>query len=162
MPACLGAHLPKAYFSTALGPIHEPNKSSRSFAWQRSRILFYYVLMFGVFYRSFRVKRGSKMILSHMAPSCLDMSPYRAIWTYLRQHFIILSWFLQDFSAPTIRVTFLICRSLHLAMLMIFWDTWEAGSQTVSMEEPNLSIIHGNVGPVMNQAVQKLVPRGGL
>ena len=34
------------------------------------------------------VRRGPEMILSHMAPSCLDMSSYRALWTHFRQTII--------------------------------------------------------------------------
>ena len=30
------------------------------------------------------------MILSHMAPSCLNMSPYRAIWTHFRSNSMIV------------------------------------------------------------------------
>ena len=32
----------------------------------------------------FGVRRGLEIILSHMAPSCLNMSSYRAIWTHFR------------------------------------------------------------------------------
>ena len=30
------------------------------------------------------VRKGLKMILSHMAPSCLNMSSYRAMWSHFR------------------------------------------------------------------------------
>ena len=36
------------------------------------------------------VRRGFKMILSHRAPSSLNMSSYRAIWTHFRPNFIFL------------------------------------------------------------------------
>ena len=39
----------------------------------------------------FWVRRGLKMILSHRAPSSLNMSSYRAIWTHFRQK-IIFVW----------------------------------------------------------------------
>ena len=29
------------------------------------------------------------MMMSHRAPSCLNMSPYRAIWDHFRAHFMI-------------------------------------------------------------------------
>ena len=34
------------------------------------------------------VRRGFKMLLSHRAPSSLNMSSYRAIWTHFRPNFI--------------------------------------------------------------------------
>ena len=37
----------------------------------------------------FWVRRGLKMILSHMAPSCFNMSSYRAIWILFRRNSII-------------------------------------------------------------------------
>ena len=36
----------------------------------------------------FGVRRGLKMIVSHRAPSSLNMSSYRAIWTHFRPNFI--------------------------------------------------------------------------
>ena len=44
---------------------------------------------FGIFIAHFGVRRGSKMILSHRAPSSLNMSSYRAIWTYFRSNSMI-------------------------------------------------------------------------
>ena len=37
----------------------------------------------------FWVRRGPEMIVCHRAPSSLNMSPYRAIWTHFRQIFMI-------------------------------------------------------------------------
>ena len=37
----------------------------------------------------FGVRRGLKMIVSHRAPSSLNMSSYRAIWTHFRPIFMI-------------------------------------------------------------------------
>ena len=45
---------------------------------------FFWVIYFFVFYSPFGVRRGFKMILSHRAPSSLNMSSYRAIWTHFR------------------------------------------------------------------------------
>ena len=39
--------------------------------------------------QGFRVGRGLERILSHMAPTCLDMSPYRAIWTHFKSNSMI-------------------------------------------------------------------------
>ena len=44
----------------------------------------------------FGVRRGLKMILSHRAPSSLNMSSYRAIWTHFRQHFIFVCQQISD------------------------------------------------------------------
>ena len=41
-------------------------------------------------YSPFGVRRGLKMIVSHRAPSSLNMSSYRAIWTHFRQNFIFV------------------------------------------------------------------------
>ena len=38
----------------------------------------------------FGVRRGPDMIVSHRAPSSLNMSPYRAIWTHFRSKSMIL------------------------------------------------------------------------
>ena len=38
----------------------------------------------------FGVRRGFEMILSQRAPSSLNMSSYRAIWTHFRQNFILV------------------------------------------------------------------------
>ena len=43
---------------------------------------------FLIFIGLFGVRRGFKMILSHRAPSSLNMSSYRAIWTHFRPNFI--------------------------------------------------------------------------
>ena len=43
---------------------------------------------FWVFIPPFGVRRGPEMILSHRAPSSLNMSPYRAIWTHFKPIFI--------------------------------------------------------------------------
>ena len=44
---------------------------------------------FWIFIALFWVRRGFKMILSHMAPSSFNMSSYRAIWTHVRRNFVI-------------------------------------------------------------------------
>ena len=49
---------------------------------------FTFLRMFGHFMGLFGVRRGFKMILSHRAPSSLNMSSYRAIWTHFRPNFI--------------------------------------------------------------------------
>ena len=51
-----------------------------------SRRFFTFLRIFGHFMALFVVRRGFKMILSHMAPSSLNMSSYRAIWTHFRQN----------------------------------------------------------------------------
>ena len=49
--------------------------------------------LFGVIFRIFMghiwVRRGLEMILSHRAPSSLNMSSYRAIWTHFRSNSMI-------------------------------------------------------------------------
>ena len=42
-----------------------------------------------------------EMILSHMAPSCLNMSSYRAIWTHFRPNFIFFG--LKNIRLPNIQ-----------------------------------------------------------
>ena len=44
---------------------------------------------FGFFIAPFWVRRGPEMIVSHRAPSSLNMSPYRAIWTHFRPNSMI-------------------------------------------------------------------------
>ena len=39
--------------------------------------------------QGFRVGRGLEWILSHMAPSCFDTNPYRAIWTRFKSNSVI-------------------------------------------------------------------------
>ena len=46
---------------------------------------------FLIFITLFGVKRGLRMILSHRAPSSLNMSSYQTIWTHFRQNFIIFA-----------------------------------------------------------------------
>ena len=53
-----------------------------------SRRFFTFLRMFGHSMTLSGVRRGFKMILSHRAPSSLNMSSYRAIWTHFRQNFI--------------------------------------------------------------------------
>ena len=45
--------------------------------------------IFWIFMRQFWVTRGLKMILSHRAPSSINMSSYRAIWTHFRSNSMI-------------------------------------------------------------------------
>ena len=54
-----------------------------------ARTLRLFFLFFGSFIAPFGVRRGLKMILSHRAPSSLNISPYRAIWTHFRPIFMI-------------------------------------------------------------------------
>ena len=53
-----------------------------------SRRFFTFLRIFGHSMAFFGVRRGFKMILSHRAPSSLNMSSYRAIWTHFRPNFI--------------------------------------------------------------------------
>ena len=46
---------------------------------------------FWIFVTLFGVRRGFKMILSHRAPSSLNMSSYRTIWTHFRQTYFCLA-----------------------------------------------------------------------
>ena len=50
-----------------------------------ARTLRLFLGFFGSYIAPFGARRGFKMILSHMAPSCFNMSSYRAIWTHFRQ-----------------------------------------------------------------------------
>ena len=43
----------------------------------------------GFFITPFWVRRGPEMIVSHKAPSSVNMSSYRAIWTHFRQILMI-------------------------------------------------------------------------
>ena len=45
-------------------------------------------IIFWIFMALLGVRRGSEMILSFRAPSSLNMSSYRAIWTHFRLNFI--------------------------------------------------------------------------
>ena len=46
---------------------------------------FRFLIIFGLSRRVLGFGKGFKMILSHMAPSCFNMSSYGAIWTHFRQ-----------------------------------------------------------------------------
>ena len=82
------------------------------------------------------VRRGLKMILSLVAPCCLNMllSSYRAIWTQFGPNLV----FFQDADGQQIRESFLHDRSLHLATLIRIWQIWAPRSQKVRKEEINL------------------------
>ena len=56
------------------------------------------------------------MILSHRAPSSLNMSSYRAIWTDVRPNFMCS--FAKQMSDPEISKLFLNYKSPHLAILI--------------------------------------------
>ena len=66
--------------------------------WVSSRRFFTFLRIFGHSMALFGVRRGFKMILSHGAPSSLNMSSYRAIWTHFRPnsmifiHLILQTW----------------------------------------------------------------------
>ena len=104
--------------------------------------------------------RGFKMILSHMAPSCLDMSSYRAIWTRFRPN-VIFCWPKNLRSWSKNPRSFLNCKSPHLAILINIWHIREDGSQKVNNDEPDLGFFHGNVWPVISQAVRKNLSERG-
>ena len=48
-----------------------------------------FVAQFWIFVALLGVKGGLEMIGSHRAPSSLNVSPYRAIWTHFRPIFMI-------------------------------------------------------------------------
>ena len=53
------------------------------------------------------------------------------------------------------------------AIHKLIWHIWEDGSRKVNVNEPNLRIYHGNVWPVISQAVRKpcfstSIPRGQI
>ena len=83
------------------------------------------------------------MILSQRAPSSLNMSSYRAVWTHFRLNFIFFQRKIPDLG-PKILDFFLKCRSSHPAILINSLHIWECRSQTVSMEELDLRIFDGN------------------
>ena len=58
----------------------------------------------------FVIRRGWKMSVSHIPPSNLDMSSYRAIWTHFRQNFILFG---RKISDPGKSKLFLKCKSSH-------------------------------------------------
>ena len=45
---------------------------------------------FWIFICNFWVRRGLQMILRHRAPSSLNMSSYRAMWTHFKPNFIFV------------------------------------------------------------------------
>ena len=49
---------------------------------------FRFVWIFWIFIAPFGIRRGLKMIVSHRAPSSLNITPYRATWTHFRQNSI--------------------------------------------------------------------------
>ena len=109
------------------------------------------------------VKRGLKMILSHRAPSSLNMSSYQAIWTHFRPNFIFVWPNKSQILAKN--PIFLKCKSHHLAILINIWHIWEDRSRKVNNDEPDLRFCHGNFWPVMSQVVRKAcfsawIPRG--
>ena len=75
-------------FITTVLPLFITRSSGPRFA--RPSLLPRFVGPFWIFYNPFCVRRGLKMILSHIAPSCLSMSSYRAIWTHFRSNSIIV------------------------------------------------------------------------
>ena len=108
------------------------------------------------------VRRGLKMIVSQRAPSSLNMSSYRAIWTHFRPNFILLGQKISDCQKSKL---FLKCKSPHLAILINIWHIWEDRSRKVNNDEPDLRFFHGNFWPVISQAVRKpcfstSIPRG--
>ena len=110
----------------------------------------------------FWVRRGFKMILSHRAPSSLNMSSYRAIWTHFRPNFIFFWPKNLDYQKSKL---FLKCKSPHLAILINIWHIWEDRSRKVNNDEPDLRFFHGNFWPVISHAVRKpcfstSIPRG--
>ena len=62
-----------------------------------AKILFSFLRIFGHSMALLGVRRGFKMILSHIPLTSLNMSSYRAIWTHFRQNFI---FFEQTISYP--------------------------------------------------------------
>ena len=52
--------------------------------------VFYFLQIFCHSMAVFEVRRGFTKILSFWAPSSLDMSSYRAIWTHYRRNLIFL------------------------------------------------------------------------
>ena len=75
------------------------------------------------------------MILSHRAPSSLNMSSYRAIWTHFRPNII---FFTKKSSDPEKSKLFLKCQSPHLAILINICHMWEDGCRKANMNEPDL------------------------
>ena len=53
-------------------------------------------------------------------------------------------------------------KSPHLALLINIWHIWDCRSQKVNNDEPNLRLFHGNLWPVISQAVRKPCPEGWL
>ena len=104
------------------------------------------------------------MILSHRAPSSLNMSSYRAIWTHFRPNFIFFgrknlrSW--PKISDCQKSKLFQKCKSPHLAILINIWHIWDCRSRKVNNDELDLRFFCGNFWPVIDQAVRKPCPRG--
>ena len=70
------------------------------------------------------VKKGSKMILNHMPPPCLNMNSYRTIKTHFKPNLIF--WGAKNArSWPQTRfLFFLSCRSSHPAILIPLWPPY--------------------------------------
>ena len=49
----------------------------------------FFLESWAIFWGHVGVRKGPEMIVCHRAPSSLNMSPYRAIWTHFRQIFMI-------------------------------------------------------------------------
>ena len=74
--------------------------------------------IFCIFIAPFGVRRGLKMIVSHRAPSSLNMSSYRAIWTHLKPNFIFFGKTISDQEKSKLFLKF---KSPHLAILINIW-----------------------------------------
>ena len=81
-----------------------------------SRGLHIFLRHFWIFIGLFGVRRGLKMILSHRAPSSLNMSSYRAIWTHFKPNFIFVGR--KNLRSRSKNPDFLKCKSHHLAILI--------------------------------------------
>ena len=89
-------------------------------------------------YNPFGVRRSLKMIPSRRAPSRVNTSPYRAIWTHFRPTFISVGQTTCQILVPKSKCFLLNGWALHLATLINIWHVQEPRSQKVSMEQINL------------------------
>ena len=82
------------------------------------------------------------MILSHVAPSCFNMSPYR-VDPFQANSFALVGNIFWDFQDLFFGLS-VSTQSSHVATLGNILHIWEAGSRKVNMNEPDLRILIGH------------------
>ena len=97
------------------------------------------------------VREVLKVILSHMAPSCLNMSSYRAIWTHFKSNACIFSRF---FRSANPRFSKLPISSSTVASLMHTWHT-----HTHSSRDCKSSVLKNPIWAKVTETFDLLCPK---